>query len=206
MATLLIVDDHEIIRKGIKSVVSAHPEVDDIHEASNGSDAYQLMNNQVFDLIILDINLPGISGIETLRKILQKYPSQKILMLSMHENPAIIHQAMTAGAMGFIGKGEFAENLNDAVKTIFSGKVFISQELSDAVQSSQSNKTNLNILTTREFEVLKLLASGKTNSEVAKLLSISPKTVANKLALIKEKMEISSDFELFHAAKENNLI
>ena len=206
MATLLIVDDHEIIRKGIRSVLSTQLDVEDIHEASNGSDAYQLLNHQVFDLIILDINLPGISGVETLRKILQKYPSQKILMLSMHENPAIIHQAMSAGAMGFISKSEFAESLNTAVKTVLSGKVFISKELSDFVQSSQSNKTNLNILTTREFEVLKLLASGKTNSEVADLLSISPKTVANKLALIKEKMGVSSDFELFHAAKENNLI
>lgn len=206
MATLLIVDDHEIIRKGIKSVLSTQLEVEDIHEASNGSDAYQLLNHQVFDLIILDINLPGISGVETLRKILQKYPSQKILMLSMHENPAIIHQTMSAGAMGFISKSEFAESLNTAVKTVLSGKVFISKELSDFVQSSQSNKTNLNILTTREFEVLKLLASGKTNSEVADLLSISPKTVANKLALIKEKMGVNSDFELFHAAKENNLI
>ena len=207
MASLLIVDDHEIIRKGILNVIASNSNIQDIYECSNGTEAYRKLNEHVIDVVILDINMPGISGVETLRKILLKYPSQKVLMLSMHENLSIIHQVMNLGASGFICKSEFAENLNRAIDDILMGKVFLSDFITEKLQKKKHDKrTNLNVLTPREFEVLKLMSNGKNQNEIADLLNISSKTVANKIGIIKEKLEVNSDFELFYAAKENQLI
>ena len=207
MASILIVDDHEIVRKGIYSLVNSHPDVDKIFEREGGNEAYQFLQSTSVDLIILDINLKGVSGIETLRKIILKYPKQKVLMLSMHDNPVIVQQAMNAGACGYICKSEFAESLNNAIGTILENKIFISDlTLKQLKEYELDDQTNLKVLTAREFEVFQFVTNGKTNEETSVELNISPKTVANKIAIIKDKLGVTSDFELFYAAQKQGLV
>ena len=197
MKKLLLVDDHEVVRSGLKTLLS-NLSFDVIDEACSGKKAYEMAQNNQYDLIIMDISMDGISGLDAVSKILNRIPQQNILILSMHDSDLVILKAKNAGAKGYVTKSDISDNLIKAIQSIDSGQDFFPQTLSSLNPSDQLNE--------REFEVFKMIASGFNLADIANDLDISQKTVANYQTSIKQKLKLTNPIEFYKLAIEYKLI
>jgi len=197
MKKLLLVDDHEVVRSGLKTLLS-NLSFDIIDEAGSGKKAYEMAQNNHYDLIIMDISMDGISGLDAMSKILNRIPQQNILILSMHDSDLVIQKAKNAGAKGYVTKSDISDNLIKAIQSIDSGQDFFPQTLSSLNPIDQLNE--------REFEVFKMIASGFNLADIANDLDISQKTVANYQTSIKQKLKLTNPIEFYKLAVEYKLI
>jgi DNA-binding NarL/FixJ family response regulator len=197
MKKLLLVDDHEVVRSGLKTLLSSLS-FDVIDEAGSGKKAYEMAQNNQYDLIIMDISMDGISGLDAMSKILNRIPQQNILILSMHDSDLVIQKAKNAGAKGYVAKSDISDNLIKAIQSIDSGQDFFPQTLSSLNPIDQLNE--------REFEVFKMIASGFNLADIANDLDISQKTVANYQTSIKQKLKLTNPIEFYKLAIEYKLI
>jgi len=206
--SILLVDDHAIVREGYRSLIKKQPGLEVIAEAADGIQAYQQFKTYSPDITIMDLSLPGQSGIETIARIKQRKPEAKILVFTMHQNPQFAIQAMRAGALGYITKSSAPDVLLRAIRDVYLGLRTLSPDIAQALALEKigHEAIALGTLTTREFEILRLLAEAKSKEEIAKTLNISLKTVSNCHYLIKRKLSVSSDIELTHLAIKMNVV
>jgi len=197
MKKLLLVDDHEVVRSGLKTLLS-NLSFDVIDEAGSGKKAYEMAQNNQYDLIIMDISMDGISGLDAMSKILNRIPQQNILILSMHDSDLVIQKAKNAGAKGYVTKSDISDNLIKAIQSIDLGQDFFPITLSSLNPIDQLNE--------REFEVFKMIASGFNLADIANDLDISQKTVANYQTSIKQKLKLTNPIEFYKLAIEYKLI
>ena len=197
MKKILLVDDHEVVRSGLKTLLS-NLSFDVVDEAGSGKKAYEMAQNNQYDLIIMDISMDGISGLDAVSKILNRIPQQNILILSMHDSDLVIQKAKNAGAKGYVTKSDISDNLIKAIQSIDSGQDFFPQTLSSLNPIDQLNE--------REFEVFKMIASGFNLADIANDLDISQKTVANYQTSIKQKLKLTNPIEFYKLAIEYKLI
>jgi len=206
--SILLVDDHAIVREGYRALLAKQPCLQVVAEASDSSQAYQLYKEYHPDLVITDISLPGSSGLELIAHIKQRQNDAKILVFSMHQNPRFAKQAIDAGALGYISKSSAPEELLRAIGEVYAGRHVLSADIAHALALEKlgSERNALETLTLREFEILRLLVGGCSNDDIAKTLSISPKTVGNYHYLVKRKLGVTSDIELTRLAIKLNIL
>jgi DNA-binding NarL/FixJ family response regulator len=206
--TILLVDDHAVVREGYRAVLQKQPGLSVVAEAEDGAEAYRLYKATKPDLVIMDLTMPGVSGIEGIRHIRQWDRDARILVFTMHQNAAFAVQAIRAGARGYVTKTNPPESLVRAVFDVFAGKIALSPDIDHALALSRLAEETVaaDVLTAREFEVLRLLLAERTTEEIANLLHISPKTVANLHYLIKTKLGVGSDIELVRLALRQGLL
>ncbi|MBA4501772.1 response regulator transcription factor [Marinobacterium marinum] len=199
---VLLTDDHAVVRQGYASLLSTMLDECEIVEASSGWDCLTLWQQHRPDALVLDINLPDISGIETARRILQRDSTARILFFSMYDELPMVQQALDAGALGYITKGSSPAVLLEAVRKVLAGQPYVEHELATrlAVQRNGGVDPRLEGMTQREFEIFVMLARGLTPKIIAEQLCISVKTVSNHSTLLKNKLQVSSTAELVHVA------
>ena len=200
---VILVDDHAVVRAGFRLLLSASENITVIAEAERGEQAIQLYQTQRPDLIIMDLSMPGIGGLETIRRILHRHSEAKILVFSVHDEQVYIERALKAGARGYITKNSAPEILPEAVKQIVDDKIYIEQGLirnASAGISENDSQTIINAFTPREFDVFLLLAKGLTVQKIADELCLGYKTIANYSTQIKKKLQVSTTAELAHIA------
>ena len=202
MTDLLIVDDHEIVRAGIKRLVENTPNLNIVADLGSGEEAYQFLQKNIVDLIIMDVSMPGKGGIETTNQIKKRHPKIKIIMLSMHDNAMIIEKAMKAGADGYILKNDLSDDLLNAVEKVMNNETIISA----SVDVNEFKDSLIKDLNNKEFEIFKSLASGEDLLSIAEKLNISYKTAANYQTSIKQKLNIKNILDFYNLAKENKIL
>ena len=202
MTDLLIVDDHEIVRAGIKRLVENMPNLNIVADLGSGEEAYQFLQKNTVDLIIMDVSMPGKGGIETTNQIKKRHPKIKILMLSMHDNAMIIEKAMKAGADGYILKNDLSDDLLNAVEKVMNNETIISA----SVDIDEFKDSLIKDLNNKEFEIFKSLASGEDLLSIADKLNISYKTAANYQTSIKQKLNVKNILDFYNLAKENKIL
>ena len=202
MTDLLIVDDHEIVRAGIKRLVENTPNLNIVADLGSGEEAYQFLQKNTVDLIIMDVSMPGKGGIETTNQIKKRHPKIKIIMLSMHDNAMIIEKAMKAGADGYILKNDLSDDLLNAVGKVMNNETIISA----SVDVDEFKDSLIKDLNNKEFEIFKSLASGEDLLSIAEKLNISYKTAANYQTSIKQKLNVKNILDFYNLAKENKIL
>lgn len=207
---ILLVDDHAVVRQGYASLLRALLEDVQVSEAGDGEQALLRVQEEIPNLVIMDIGLPGISGLETARRLRLRLPQLRILFFSMHDELPVVRQALDAGAIGYITKSSPPQVLVEAVKRTLAGHAYIEQPLAThlACNPLQQGSTDprLQGMTQREFEVFVMLAKGLPSRVIAEKLCISGKTVSNYLTLLKSKLQVSSQVELVHLAIDTGVI
>jgi two-component system invasion response regulator UvrY len=199
---VLLTDDHEVVRAGYARLLESTNDIDVIAEASSGEEACSEYLNHRPDVLIMDLNMPGIGGLEACRKILARDPKARILVFSVHENEVMLERALDVGIKGYISKRSASREMIHAVRKVAAGDVYVGQEMMSHLVDRRSSREGrqLKELTPREFEVFRLLADSKTVNEIASILNISPKTVGHHMSHIKEKLGISNIAGLTHLA------
>lgn len=191
---VFLADDHGVLRDGLRSVLEAQLDITVIGEAANGRDAVELVTQLKPDIAILDIMMPELTGIEAMRHIRQQQPSVQVIILSMHMADDHVLGALRAGARGYVLKEAASEEVIEAVRTVRDGRRYLSAQISDVIDTvllqEQLAPDPLASLTPREREILQLLVDGKTNAEIGRLLSLSPKTVHTYRFRLMEKLDI----------------
>ena len=205
---LLIVDDHAIVRAGIKALLEHHQDLCVIAEAENGETACRLFIEQQPDVVVMDLVLPGIGGIEAIRRITARQNDARILVFSLYVDTVFVEQALRAGARGYLGKSSALSGLVEAVRQIANGSIYIEPDIAQrlAVQKTKGTDSPFNALSTREFEIFCLLAEGFSVNVIAERLALSYKTVANYATQIKSKLEVDTAAGLARLAIRHGII
>jgi two-component system, NarL family, invasion response regulator UvrY len=200
--TVLLVDDHAVVREGYRRLLEESGHIRVIGEATSAAEAIEKYDNLNPSVVVMDISLPGISGIEGTRRIRARAPRACVLMFSMHEDAIFARRALEAGAMGYVTKASAPEVLVEAVDAVACGKHYLSHDVAQtlALGASPNDTAAATMLSTREFEVLKLLAQGFTLAEIADQLGVAAKTVANHQSAIKQKLGAGTGRELVRHA------
>ena len=194
----MLVDDHAVVRMGFRLLLQNTPDIEVIAEAESGEEACRLYAENKPDVVVMDLSMPGIGGMEALNRIRAKNPEARILVLSAHDDAMHPKRVLEAGAAGYLSKRSAPEALIEALRQVAQGKVFlepgIAQQL--AVNQLTGQQNPVDVLSPREFEVFKLLAQGKSVAEIAELLFLSPRTVGTHLYNIKQKLNASNSAEI----------
>ncbi|MFZ8943564.1 MAG: response regulator [Methylophilaceae bacterium] len=204
MIDLVLVDDHDIVRAGIKRLLENQKKINVVGDFGSGEAAYRFLRNNNADVVVMDLSMPGKGGIESTRQIKKQFPNINILVLSMHDNPTMAKKVIDAGATGYILKNDIAEDLMRAILTVAQSKPIFSNSLKKSMLNE--TESTLNKLNDKELEILKSLARGEELKNIAEVLNISYKTAANYQTSIKQKMNIKTSMDLFQIARDNNLI
>jgi DNA-binding NarL/FixJ family response regulator len=205
---VLLVDDHAVVRMGYRTLLEGYAEIAVTGEAGSGEAALSLYQELKPDVVIMDLALPGIGGLEAIRRILQRDPQARVLVFSMYEDPGFVEQALRAGAGGYIPKSSTPEVLLMALKQVAAGEIYLDPHLAQivAVQKSLGVDSPFAPLSPREFEVFGMLAKGHSVAEIAEKLSLSAKTVANYGTQIKAKLKASTSADLARLAIRHGVI
>ncbi len=206
--TILIADDHAVVRQGFRMILAAEPDLSVIGEAANGREVITLAEQLQPDVVLMDVSMPELNGIEATRRLLAISPRTRILALSMHRDSVYVREILRAGASGYLLKEAGDKDLLFAVRALAAGQGYLSPEVSDAVLSDYRKHVTdpIDMLTTREREVLQMIAEGRTNKEIALTLDISTYTVDSHRGRIMEKLNLHSVGELVRFAFRNGLI
>ncbi len=203
---VLLVDDHAVVREGYRRLLERDVLLNVIGEASSAAEALRLDAELQPDVIVLDIALPGVSGIEILRRLLSRRPDACVLMFSMYQDGIYATRALQSGARGYVSKASAPELLIEAVRAVASGQRFVSPDVEAAMTKQRSLTSQLAYaLSTRELEVLSLLTQGLRLDEIGERLGLSPKTAANHQSSIKQKLGASSALQLILIAQQYGL-
>ena len=208
MIKILIADDHLIVREGIKRIIDDSADMNVVAEASNGMEALELVWNNKYDLILLDISMPGQNGLQTLKEIKKHDKDLPVLMLSMHAEQQYAMRAIKAGASGYMTKDTASSQLVKAIRKINDGRKYISPEVADLLATDlyhEYDREPHEYLSDREFEVLKMIAKGDSIKIIAENLSISPKTVSTYRSRILEKLDLETNSDIIHYAIDYKL-
>ena len=205
---VVLVDDHAVVREGYRRLLERTEDISVIAEVASGEDAYRVVCELKPDVTVMDINLPGLGGIEAVRRIVARLPEAKILMFSMHEDTVFSSRALQAGARGYVTKSAAPEVLVEAVRLVAAGKLYISHEMAQelAVQMLPGRDNPIDALSAREFEVFRLLVAGHSLQEISRILCLSYKTVANYQSNIKHKLDVSNTAQVVRIALSHGLI
>ncbi|MCI0461072.1 MAG: response regulator transcription factor [Gemmataceae bacterium] len=212
MLTLLLVDDHGIVRQGLKALLETETDFHLLGEAANGLQAVRLAERHQPDVIVMDLMMPDLNGIEASRQVTRRSPSTRVLVLSMHSDVAYAAEAVRAGATGYVLKEACAEELVQAIRTVAAGKNYFSPPLSEAAISTYLRKVGRQpmdpfaTLTEREREVLQLTAEGHSGVAIAGRLFISPRTVESHRASLMRKLGLHNQKELVRYAVERGVL
>lgn len=208
MIRVLLVDDHPVVRSGYHHLLEQTGDIRVVAQAANAEAAYNAFLVHTPEVCITDLSLPGMGGLELLRKILVRDASARVVIVSMHDSAQLVRRALESGARGFVSKHADPDNLVAAVRAAHAGQRYLSEDLSpQLVQRDLYDEAQcIAALSPREFEIFRLLADGRPAAECASLLNLSAKTVANNQTLIKEKLGISTSAALVHLALRNNVI
>ena len=208
MIRVLVIDDHAIVRQGYIKLISSFPDLTVCGEAESGETGYSVFIEQNPDVVITVLSMQGISGMSLLQKILNHNKSSKVIVCSMYDNSTLVTNAITNGARGFVSKSADPLQIIDAINAVYKNQIFLSDGLfqrnTDFISNTESDR--IKQLSTREFEIFKLLAEGKTISACAQILNVSEKTVLNNQTFIREKLYIQNNAELVHIALRNGII
>jgi two-component system invasion response regulator UvrY len=205
---VLLVDDHAVVRAGYRLLLQNAPEIEVVGEADSGELGCRLFAELGPDVVIMDLTLPGIGGLEAIRRIVQREPLAKVLVFSMHEDTLFVEQALAAGARGYVTKSSAPHVLVAAVKQIAAGGRPLAGDIAERLKFARvrGHDSPLTRLSTREFEIFCLLAEGLSSAEIAKRLSLSHKTVANYGTQLKSKLGVGTVAELARLAIRHGVI
>jgi two-component system, NarL family, invasion response regulator UvrY len=198
---VLIVDDHPIVISGCRALLEADPGVE-VVEAQDGAAGFAAFFTHKPDVALIDINLPGLSGLELMRRILEREPSARLVIFSMNDDPVIVARAIEAGARGYIAKNDDPALFADAVRAVAKGGLYLHSEMARQIAFLRAggNANAISSLSPRELEILRLLAAGRTMAQIANLLNVSYKTVANNCTQLKQKLGARSAMDLMRIA------
>jgi two-component system, NarL family, invasion response regulator UvrY len=205
--TVLLVDDHAVVREGYRRLLERHGDIVVIGEAADATEAHALFRKLAPQIVVMDITLPGLSGIEAMRRMLDQEPDTRVLIFSMHEDAIFAKRALQAGAFGYVTKASAPSVLVEAVHTIASGKKYLSAAVAQALalRADALDAAASNGLSAREFEVLRQLVQGHSINEIALSMGINPKTVSNHQSVIRQKLGADSAVQLLSIAKKLGL-
>lgn len=209
MIRILIADDHAILRHGLKQIISENEDMAVTGEAQDGAQALNLARRHAFDVVVLDVTLPDRNGIDVLKLLKKEAPGAAVLMLSMHPEEHYALRALRAGASGYLTKQSAPAQLVNAIRQVASGRHYVSSALAEELASafaSDSQRAPHEALSDREFQTLRLIASGKTLTQIAAELSLSVKTISVYRGRLLEKMRLKNNAEVTHYALKNGLV
>ena len=205
---IMLVDDHSVVRAGIRRLLEQRAGFNVVAEAESGEQAYQRFGEHLLDLTVMDLTMRGMGGLEAISRIVMRYPTAKILVLSMHESGVFATQALKAGAKGYLPKSSLADELVTALEAILLGQTYVDKTIAKRLdlQSTQEVEDPLQQLSPREFEIFRLLAEGGDCDSIAQALNISSKTVSNHQTSVKQKLGINSPVEMVRFAMRAGII
>jgi two-component system invasion response regulator UvrY len=206
---ILIADDHTIFREGLKHILTEYPDMIVADEARNGREVLDKIWNNDYDMVLLDISMPGMTGLEALKQLKNDRPKLPVLVLSMHPEEQYAVRALRAGASGYLTKESAPDELMTAIRKISQGRKYITSSLAERLaleMEADSEKPLHDVLSDREYQVLRMIAEGKTVKHIAEELSLSIKTVSTYRTRIMEKMKMTSNAELMHYAMKHHLL
>jgi DNA-binding NarL/FixJ family response regulator len=210
---ILIADDHGVLRAGLRALLSAEPDLEVVADADNGKDALSLALKLQPEVILLDVNMPGLGGIEVTRQLKEALPKARVLILTVHEDESLVQEAIQAGASGYIIKRAVESELIDAIRAVKRGDLYVHPAMTRALLREiaphpphQPGDDLIEALTRREIDVLKLIAQGYTNRQTAAALNISVRTVESHRANLMGKLNLRSRVDLVRYAKEHEFI
>ncbi len=209
MLRALIADDHAIVRRGLKEILAEEFDVAGFGEASTASQVLELIHKQNWDILVLDITMPGRSGLEVLKEVKHEHPQLPVLVLSIHPEDQFAIRTLKAGAAGYMTKENAPDELIKAIRKVLSGGKYVSPSLAEklaAELATDGEKPPHEILSDREYQVMQMIASGKTVRVIAHELSLSVKTISTYRARILEKMKMKNNAELIHYVLSNHLV
>lgn len=209
MIDIIITDDHPIVRQGLKLTLGSERDICVKGEAGSGGELLELLGRCQCDVVLLDISLPGRSGIDVLQDVRALHPKVHVLILSMHSEDQFAVRAFRLGAVGYLTKGSPPGEIAEAIRKVHRGGRYVSPSLAEklaCVIGSNASPSPHDALSNREYQVLLMLASGKTVMEIARMLSLSDKTISTYRARILEKMQLKNNAELMHYAMSNCLV
>jgi DNA-binding NarL/FixJ family response regulator len=208
MIKILLADDHALVRHGFRMILAAQPDMEIAGEAGNGREAVELAQKLKPDVVVMDVAMPELNGIEATRRIIELAPRARVLALSMHKDAVYVREILRAGARGYLLKDSADADLLAAVRAVAKGEGYLSPGVSDAVLSDYRRHVTdpLDLLTSREREVLQLIAEGKTNKEIATSLTLSVYTVEAHRGRLMEKLNLHSTGELVRFAVRSGLV
>lgn len=208
---ILITDDHQLFREGIANLLSSSPQIEIVGQAENGQQAIEKARNLKPDIVIMDLSLPIINGVDATRILQNELPGTKVLVLSMHDDKNYIKEALEAGAFGYLFKDCTYDQLIEAIHTVNQGKKYLSDKITEVLIKDYLNKDEeiqdkSPELSERESEILKLIAEGKSTREIADLLFVSVKTVGTHKQHILEKLKLKSTADLIKYAIKKGIV
>lgn len=205
---IMLVDDHAVVRMGFRLLLDTTDDLRVVAECTCGEDTLKCVAEVDPDVIVLDLSMDGMGGLETLSRLIKKWPATRVLVLSAHEDTSYPRRALAAGALGYLTKRSAADALIDAIRLVAARKLFLEPELAQQIAMAQISQPGnpLEALSAREFEVFVMLARGKSVAKIAEALFLSPRTVGTHLYNIKQKLGASNGAELTLIALRNGLI
>jgi DNA-binding NarL/FixJ family response regulator len=195
---ILLADDHAVVRQGFKMLLGAQPDMEIVGEASNGREAVETAEALRPDIVVMDVAMPELNGIEATRRLASSTPHARVIALSMHKDSVYVREILRAGARGYLLKDSGAEDLVSAIRAVARGESYLSPAVSNAVLDDYRRHVSnpIDLLTSREREVLQMLAEGKTNKEVAAVLVVAERTVESTLTQIYRKLDVRGRAQL----------
>jgi len=209
MIRILIADDHAVVRRGLKQIITEEPDMAVIGEAQTGQEVLDLVRKQNWDVVVLDITMPGRSGLEVLTELKRQYPRLPVLVLSIHPEDQFAMRVLKAGASGYMTKESAPEELVKAIRKVFKGGKYVSPSLAEKLAfnlEADSEKPLHERLSDREYQVMCMIASGKTLTDIANELSLSVKTISTYRMRILEKMDMKNNVEITRYCIRNHLV
>ena len=213
MVRIVIIDDHQLFRDGLKSIFSAEEDIELVGEAADATAGLEIVRETLPDVLLLDISIPGISGLEICRQITTSHPEIRIIILTMHRSETYVTSAFSAGAMGYVLKHSAVEELTTAIRSVNSGKKYISSELTEAILDKyvtkveeDKNADSVSELSERENEIVRLIVQGWDSNKIANALHLSPATVKTHRAQIMRKLGVHKNIELVKYAVKKGII
>ena len=210
MIRIMLVDDHDLFRAGVRSILQAQDGMVVVGEYANGEDAVNAVRTEAPDLILMDVNMPGIGGVEATRKILKIAPNTRVIAVTVLSDDPFPNQLLDAGARGYISKGSGSEEMLEAIRMVMRGQHYVSGDVAQKLTLANFRKGGessvLGTLSAREMQVMMMITQGQGNQQISDALFLSPKTISTYRHRLYEKLDVSNDVELTHLAIRHGLL